>query len=302
MLYIGGCDQVESVAEGNVQMTKQNRFTGPIFIIGMPRSGTKLLRDLLNQNPGIGIPAAETHFIPHMIRRFGNPPRFDTDEELQYFYKEFTQTTFFWNMKGDGRVLKRDHLDTMEDKTSWKAIFEFISRFYAPEGRNAEFIWGDKTPGYLNYISLLKELYSEARFLHIIRDPRHYCLSVKKVWGKSIYRAAHRWKEGLGIAGANGGRLGKDYMEVHYESLLEDPEPVLRDICTFLGCEFVPAMTNLQKPSENLGDVRGQAEIVQDNKEKYPRELSPSEIKRIEEIAYPAMKLTSYKLTHNIES
>jgi len=58
---------------------KKSNFFGPLFIIGMPRSGTKLLRDLMNQNPKIGIPAAETHFIPFMIKKFGDPPNFYED-------------------------------------------------------------------------------------------------------------------------------------------------------------------------------------------------------------------------------
>jgi len=50
-------------------------FTGPLFILGMPRSGTKLLRDLLNRNPKIGVPTSETDFIPYLIKPFGNPTR-----------------------------------------------------------------------------------------------------------------------------------------------------------------------------------------------------------------------------------
>jgi len=73
-------------------------------------------------------------------------------------------------------------------------------------------------------------------------------------------------------------------MEIFYESLLDSPEKQMHDICRFLTCEFVPAMTELSKPSENLGDTKGQTKIVKDNKDKYRGELSPVEIKRLEKV------------------
>ena len=43
-------------------------WEGPLFIVGMPRSGTKLLRGLLNQHPRIRIPDFETEFAPFLVR------------------------------------------------------------------------------------------------------------------------------------------------------------------------------------------------------------------------------------------
>ena len=44
------------------------RWTGPLFIIGMPRSGTKLLRGLLEQHPRVRVPTIETEFFPFLVR------------------------------------------------------------------------------------------------------------------------------------------------------------------------------------------------------------------------------------------
>ena len=280
---------------------KPSRFTGPLFIIGMPRSGTKLLRDLLNQNPSIGIPPAETRFIPYMIKRFGNPPSFgDNDDEFDRFYKELRKTTFWWWMKSYGPVLSKDHIEQSADRKSWSSIFEVILRFYAPSGRSECFIYGDKSPTYLCHIRFLKEIFPEARFLHIIRDPRECCLSAKKVWGKNLYRTAEIWRRSLEVARLDGCKFSEEYMEVLYEILIDDPKKVMRSICNFLGCEFTPAMIELSKPSENLGDTKGQARIVKQNKRKYIRELSPSEIRHIEEIVYPVAKSIPYKLEYDI--
>ncbi len=54
-----------------VTIQSQN-VSGPLFIIGRPRSGTKLLRTLLNGHPKIAIPISETNFFPNMMEAFGN--------------------------------------------------------------------------------------------------------------------------------------------------------------------------------------------------------------------------------------
>jgi hypothetical protein len=279
-----------------------NIFSGPLFIVGRDRSGTKLLRDLLNRNPQIGIPVIESNFIPYMIHRFGIAPNFENKDEFDRFFDTFKRTTFYWLFKKTtGRELMKDYINRTGDKTSWSSIFELIFRFYSPRGRDENFIWGDKTPAYLKHMKLLKELFPEARFLHIIRDPRDVCLSEKKTWGKSLYRAANTWRETLAVARGIGHQFGKEYKEVFYESLLENPKKTLIDICKFLDCKFTIDMTRLDNPSENLGDTRGMVDIVQNNKNKYITQLSPSQVKRIEEIVWPVAKSLGYKFENDVE-
>lgn len=273
----------------------KHSFTGPLFIVGMPRSGTKLLRDLLKQNPKIGIPSAETDFIPYMISRFGNPPNFENNRELDRFYEELRKTTFWGWMEKEDLILRKDDIYQVAKKKSWNSIFTVILKFYSSQKRDEDFIWGDKSITYLCYMKLLKEVFPEAKFVHIIRDPRNCCLSAKKAWGKSLYRTARLWRQRIAIARVDGHQLREDYMEVFYETLLDYPEMVMRSICEFLGCEFTPEMTELSKPSENLGDTKGQARIVKQNKKKYRIELSQSQIRRIEEIVYPVAKSLPYK-------
>src|SRR5690606_34430729 len=55
-------------------------------------------------------------------------------------------------------------------------------------------IVGDKTPEYITRVPLLAQLFPRAKFVHIMRDPRDYVVSIRKAWGKSLPRAAQRWK------------------------------------------------------------------------------------------------------------
>ncbi|MEM7590092.1 MAG: sulfotransferase [Cyanobacteria bacterium P01_A01_bin.83] len=278
-------------------MENQDKFTGPLFIVGMHRSGTKLLRDLLNQHPRISIPTIESCFIPYLINKYGNPPQFENDDEFQKFYESLCNTTFWGNMDSMGLTLTKEHLkNKLDNRNSWSEIFEVIFKFYISSDKEEDVIWGDKTPQYLPRIKLLKSLYPQAKIVHIIRHPGDYCISAKKAWGKSIYRSANSWRHEIEKARKASQDFSNDYLEVFYENLVEDPEKVLTRICNFLECEFTPKMLQLSFPTENLGDTKGQTRIVQSNKYKYLERLSPKTIKRIEEIVYPVAVSLNYEL------
>ena len=135
----------------------------------MPRSGTKLLRDLLNEHPLIGIPLSETGFLPYMVGRFGNPPPFENPGQFAKFYSLFSQTPFFVNEAKRGRILEKSALENMACVTSWSSIFETILRFYAPP-KDHNFIWGDKTPGALAQADFLKQLFPIDPIDNIVQD------------------------------------------------------------------------------------------------------------------------------------
>lgn len=279
----------------------KRQFNGPLFIVGWPRSGTKLLRDLLNRHPQISIPMVESHFIPHFVNTFGWNSNFYDKQLLIKFYKLFSQSIFYRCFKNRGVILDFEHLNANANKQSWDKILEFILRYYASTNdKNDGFLWGDKTPQYLVHMDTLKKIFREAKFIHIIRDPRDCCLSSKRVWGKNIYRTAHRWAKTVTKARQIGNSLGNDYLEIYYEQLLDNPEKTLRNICDYLECKFFDGMLELDKPAENLGDTKNSSEIVRGNKNKYRNYLSTKEIRKLEEIVYPVAKELGYELENNI--
>jgi hypothetical protein len=273
-------------------------FNGPVFIVGMPRSGTKLIRDLLNENQGIGIPVAESHFIPSFVAKYGISPDFRDHEKFSDFFQTLINTSFYRFMILEGRTLNQSQLIDQITDPGWSGLIELIFRFFAPEYRSQDFIFGDKTPGYVSHMPLLKTLFPAAKFVHIIRDPRDYSLSVSKTWGKSKYRAASLWVSTIMRGQRDAAEIGEDYLEIYYEELLDDPAHTVQSVCSFLGVEFTTGMTELSAPSEYLGDARGELKILNTNQQKFLNELFPSEIQRIEEITYPAMAQTNYKAVY----
>jgi hypothetical protein len=275
-------------------------FCGPLFIIGMPRSGTKLMRALLNQHPRINLTLAESHFIPYFLKKFGNPPRFRTREDLNPFIRKLEQTAFFATMKKAGYSLSEPTLFEGINYSSWSKIFEHVFRRFGPKAPTSATIWGDKTPGYINHMPLLKTLFPGAKFLHMLRDPRDYCLSVRNSFGKSIYRAAHRWRQGVENAHRYGAQLSVDYKEVHYEMLLDKPVSTMSQVADFLGVSYDDTLINLTSAPEDLGDARRHNGILTNNKKKYRTQLSSREIRRIEEIVCDVATSVGYDLENSV--
>ena len=196
-------------------------FAGPVFVVGMPRSGTKLLRDLLNRHPEISIPVCETHFIPYFFEKFGEDPPFQSNEDFQQFLDELMETNFITDLKEKGSHLNRTQYFQQVDIRSWQSIYEYLFKQLGPKPVMEKTIWGDKTPGYLMHMPLLKQLFPKAKFIHIVRDPRDYCNSVRNTWGKSIYRAAQRWVSAISKARTDIAEFNFDYQEIQYENLLQ---------------------------------------------------------------------------------
>ena len=275
-------------------------FTGPLFIVGMPRSGTKLLRDLLNQHPRISIPDVESHFLPGMMLKFGEQLSIKTREDKLRFFDEFKTTAFYFNNVNKGRPFSRDEFISQCDFTDWNTVFRFIAIHYSKNNFSPDVIWGDKTPRYLKSVPLLKRVFPAARFIHIIRDPRDYCLSQRKIWNKNIFRAADNWNTVMSKAMGYGSFLGKDYHEVYYEELTTNPRKVLTGICDYLGIRFVEDMLTIKKSHEFHGDARGSTEILVNSK-KYLTELSDAEVSRIESLTLPAITHFGYELLHQVK-
>ncbi|WJW75302.1 sulfotransferase [Thiohalobacter sp. IOR34] len=270
-------------------------FGGPLFIVGMPRSGTKLLRDLLNRHPRIAIPDVETMIFPYLVKNWHGFSGLEQEAGFHEFYVRMARHFFFEYLRKRGEALAEDEWRSYIKEYSPAGVFEALVRAVTKNPQGGNIIWGDKSPSYIEYIEVIAAQYPTARFVHIVRDVRDYCLSINKAWGKNKYRAAYRWRRGVAKARRAGQQVNDRYMEVYYESLLEDPPGQLGRICDFLGIDFVSEMGSLDAPSENLGDARGAVGIIQGNKNKYLRALRKIEIKKIEEFGFEGMKLYGYQ-------
>ncbi len=271
-------------------------FEGPLFIVGLSRSGTSLLRNLLNRNSRISMTPVESHFIPFLISKYGRKPDFSTLQKKEQLKKCLRKTFFFRKLASKGYSMNWPELMRRMETGDWNLIIQYIFETFAEKPYQPGMIWGDKTPRYLPYVPNIKEILPNARFIQIIRDPRDRAMSVKARWGKVFSRSASEWNRQLTLSREYPNLLGADYKEIHYEKLLADPEETMMDLCKFMEVNFEPEMLTQKKAERRYGDTRGKLHIVSENCNKFANRLSDRKIRRIEEIAFPMMQELGYEV------
>jgi len=276
--------------------------TPPLFIVGMPRSGTKLLRAILNRHPSVSIPDVETEFLPFWVSNWQTFGDLSDWSRFERFADRCQGLPFFLYLRDAGEQI--DVADWYSRCRSFEpaGVFEGLILTHLNLQGDSGVIWGDKSPSYVRHLELLHRLYSEAKFVHIIRDVRDYCRSIHKAWGKNALRAAHRWAEDVGYARSIGRRLADDYLEIHYEDLIRNPSETIGTVCAFLGIPFSENLLDLSRPTENLGDTRDVAGIDRENVGKYEEYFDAGTVTSIEAIASQVLVESGYDCSYGGES
>jgi hypothetical protein len=205
-------------------------------IVGAPRSGTTLLRFMLDAHPLLAIPP-ETGFL--MQAKYLEGEDDSTREALFDLITGFPPAGPTWDDFSLNPDELRSELELVEPFDIAAGIRAFY-RLYAAHRNKTRY--GDKTPLYCEHIDSIRRILPEARFIHIIRDGRDSALSLRPLWfspGKDIATLARQWKRLVTAARA---AAREDYLEIRYEDLLTDTETVLRKVCGFIELPFDSTM------------------------------------------------------------
>jgi len=281
---------------GGVDSAAATAWASPLFIVGMPRSGTKLLRGLLGKHPRISMLEPETDFLPFIhewIERHGEPATVAAFEQLaaalsgaNYFsFRPAERGPFSW----------QDWRNACNDRFDVSGLFEGFARYELGAERDSGTIWADKSPAYIRQIPLILQHFPTGRILHIVRDVRDHCVSMRNAWGKDIRRSAWRWGNDVLAAHRQCVCLPERCLEVRFEALLRDPDTQMRRICRFLGLNFYSGLTELSQPVEERGDAAGRTQIMRNNCRKFASRLNPDEIAAVESFAWDGMQALGYK-------
>jgi hypothetical protein len=205
------------------------------FIVGVGRSGTTMLRLMLDAHPDLAIPP-ETHFVPDLIEAIsdGASPR----EAVAVM-----QSVRQWGdlqIEPDEVIERFEALDDFNPGDALRSFYEIYAE------RQGKPRWGEKTPAYVRKMGRIEKALPEARFIHVIRDGRDVALSRwKRTLGEGerapAGKVAEGWQRRIRRAQKQGGRL-RHYMELRYEDLVTDTEPNLRRISEFLELPWDPVM------------------------------------------------------------
>lgn len=221
------------------------------IIIGSPRSGTTLLRIMLDSHPNIAIPP-ETGFLI-----LGEDLNSSGNQDFEIFFEAVTSYPKECPNWPDFGISKDEFRKRLSEIVPFSVIdgFRLFYKMYVEKFDKK--IWGDKTPMYCRHIKYLNDFLPEARFVHIIRDGRDASVSLRRQWfspGEDMRIQAKYWKDNVSIARSQG-KDCRHYMEVFYEDLVHNPESILRSICSFIGIEFSESMLKFyERAPERLSE------------------------------------------------
>jgi hypothetical protein len=278
-------------------------YSGPVFIVGAPRSGTTMLQYRLRNHPRISLPTGESHFIVPLCQKqneYGDLSRLENIRRvLQFMHarrRNFLETDLH-GMKFEVESLASE-LHTEGRNTMPAVISGLFEKNARGEGKAR---WGDKTPYYVMHISKLLAWFPDAQFIHLIRDGRDVALSL---FGRkhdfcvyNAYFAAEHWESHV----ERGHELGRhlqpnQYMELRYEDLLTQPELAMKTVCAFLGEAYSAELFEVAAV-----DTPGKTPLVHrplkaDNIEKWRTKMTASQIKAFESVAGKTLREFGYEL------
>ncbi len=246
----------------------QTEFVAPpLFVLGHWRSGTTLLHELLSLDPQFSSPTtfqcfAPAHFLltEPLVTRFGGfllPNKRPMDNmkagwslpqedefalmnlgaPTPYIHMMFPQHDFV-----DENTLVSETF-TPEQLREWKRLFDWFLRALTYKSQKPLIL---KSPPHTGRIKILREMYPESKFIHIVRDPRKLYPSTMKLWRsletvqglqqpmddarlhpfvlrslRNMYQSFEEGREGLGP---------DQIIDVRYEELVANPIGVVEQI------------------------------------------------------------------------
>jgi len=206
------------------------------IVCGVPRSGTTMLRLLLDAHPELAIPP-ETGFLGPLGSETGPLPRSEMMRILTQTPAEAPAwPDFSLDRGGLEAALPPGPLVDRADGV--RAFY----RLYA--GQHGKRRWGDKTPRNALALPQIAGLLPEARFIHLVRDARDVIASWRRQWFAPSADVAVLAREWCGTLAAveSAAAEGVPCIEVGFEALAGDPPRALREICRFIEIDYAPQM------------------------------------------------------------
>jgi hypothetical protein len=220
-----------------------------LFIVGCARSGTTLLRRIVDAHPHIAI-MPPIHWIVSFRKR-------DARQTAGGIVTKETVSALLEHRRFVQLEVSPAQFEGLIGPDETPSYADFLARIFGLYAQvKGKSLVGNKTPVYVRRISTLHTLWPKARFVHLIRDGRDVCLSVTN-WSKAAPIAARYstwtkdpvstialwWKQKVQQGREAGSSLGPElYYEIRYESLVTNPAEECKALCAFLALPYDDAM------------------------------------------------------------
>ncbi|MGH3486385.1 MAG: sulfotransferase family protein [Actinopolymorphaceae bacterium] len=272
----------------------------PIFILGCPRSGTTLLSLMLHQHPRIAIPPETRFLMPAYLRReqFGD---LAVPANRRLLAEMIVTSEWFDDLGLEPTALTNR---IVEEAWTVGSAVGLVLRAYSE--RFGKLRWGDKRPYYRTAIWLIRRMFPDAQFVHIVRDGRDCVASMRSVppWDTIGFSARVRgWVEAIDRGRQAREQLPADaYHEIQYEHLVVDPEKHLSSLCEFLDERFDEAMLSPERladtfvPEHQTWHGRTRQQVSTRSIGSFQHRLEPAELRVCEAVMGERLREYGYEL------
>ena len=214
------------------------RADRPLFIGACPRSGTTLLRSVLNNHPDLAVPPETDFLIPMWCNRarWGDLREPANRRALAEWIFD---TPGQGGLRIRGRISREKAIERVAaaPPTLGSVIAACFELFAERKGKAR---WGDKRPRYSGYMAAIFQLFPDAQFVNVVRDPRAAVASQVAIdfneVDDELACSLVNWETAVRRVDLFAERLRPDQLlDVRYEDLVRDPRSILEHICGFAG-------------------------------------------------------------------
>ncbi len=224
------------LAENQAAVQPGARSGAPVFVLGCGRSGTKFLYHTLLSAGGFAVYHAESNAFNLLGLRFGNLANRHNRRQLldEYYTSKLFHRTGLEPKDIDERVME----DCRNAGDFLRIVMEAIAR------KQGVARWAESTPLHMLYLPLIKKVIPDALVIHIIRDGRDVTASLHRIgwirplpWDRkrAFLVPAIFWRWIVSKGRGYGQAMGGDYLEIHYEDLVQNPRETLARLGKFIA-------------------------------------------------------------------
>jgi hypothetical protein len=281
--------------------TRGARSKAPVFVLGCGRSGTKLLYHTLLSAGGFALYHAESNAFNLIGLRFGDLAELENRRTLldHWLKSKLFYRTGLTREEIEPKILQDCH----NAGDFLRILMETIAHKQGVER------WAESTPLHLLYLPLIKRLFPDALIIHIIRDGRDVTVSLNRIgwikplpWDKSrrLLAPAIFWRWIVAKGRKYGSAMPGDYMEVHFEDVVQKPRETLERLGAFIDHDLnydriqQNALETLRNPNSSF---RGDGQEKESNPiERWKVLLSAAEVGQVESLIGNLLCETGYQL------
>lgn len=288
--------------EAALKGAMQERKRRPVFVMGCHRSGTNLLYDTLLSAGGFAVYRGYLPIYEILVPRFGS---LDNLQNRQKIVSTFLKSKGFRRTGVEGEQLSGELL--AEGRSAGAFIQIVMDKIAASQGEQR---WALYDPDSVLHVARIRKDIPHPLFVHIIRDGRDIALSLMKMEGfrpfpwsrnaRTLLETGLYWEWMVHQGRQRGREIPDDYIEIHYEELVNRPREVLARLGTFLDHDLDYdriQSTGLGRLRESNSSFRGDEKEIKNPVNRWKEKLSHDQVAELEAVIGPTLEEFDYPLT-----